>query len=320
MTCIRNMRGARMPASEEKMPSDSIEYFDRYRNELCTERVYGEKYLRWTYATAAGRLALWALVKRSVFSQWYGWRMDRPVSQSKVLPFISEFGLDPAEFADRPEEYRSFNDFFSRRLRPEARPIDSQAISLVFPVDGRHLCIPDLSATDGLFVKGQMFDLSELLNDDELTEQFRSGALLLSRLCPTDYHRFHFPADGTPGDVRLINGPLYSVNPIALRWNIRILAQNKRTITIMDTEDFGRVLLLEIGATNVGSIHQTYNPKTPVSKGDEKGFFRFGGSSTVTIFEPGRIRFDEDLVHHSSEHRELYARMGDRMAVAEPAS
>ena len=301
------------------MSTDSIEYFDRYRKELCTEQVYGEKYLRWTYGTAAGRLALWALVKRSVFSRWYGWRMNRPASRSKVLPFISEFGLDADDFAVRPEKYASFNDFFSRKLRPEVRPIHNQADSLVFPADGRHLCIPNLSETEGLFVKGQMFELGELLGDDELTDQFQGGALLLSRLCPTDYHRFHFPAAGTPGNVRLINGPLYSVNPIALRRNIRILAQNKRTITIMDTEHLGRVLLLEIGATNVGSIHQTFTPQQKVAKGAEKGYFRFGGSSTITIFEPGRIQFDEDLVSHSAEHRELYAHMGDRMALAAEA-
>lgn len=298
------------------MNSESIVYFDRYQQDLRTEQVYGDKYLRWTYGTALGRLALWALIRRVLFSRWYGWRMDRPVSRMKVAPFLREFGLDPSEFKKRPEEFNSFNDFFSRELKPEARPIAAESGSLVFPADGRHLCLPNLSENDGLFVKGQMFSLRELLLDDELTEQFHGGALLLSRLCPTDYHRFHFPSSGVPGPVRLINGPLYSVNPIALRWNIRILARNKRTITVLETEALGRVLLLEVGATNVGSIRQTFYPNSPVSKGDEKGFFRFGGSSTVTIFEPGRIQFDDDLVHHSSEHRELYARMGDRMAVS----
>jgi phosphatidylserine decarboxylase len=116
-----------------------------------------------------------------------------------------------------------------------------------------------------------------------------------------------------PGPTRLINGPLYSVNPIALCQNIHILATNKRCITELQTEAFGKVLLVEIGATCVGSICQTYTVGTPVPKGEEKGYFRFGGSSIITIFEPGRIRFDEDLIENTKQHRELYARMGDHM-------
>ena len=98
-------------------------------------------------------------------------------------------------------------------------------------------------------------------------------------------------------------------DPIALRQNIRILATNKRSVTELNTQQFGKVLLIEIGATGVGSICQTYSSGATVQKGDEKGFFKFGGSSTITIFEPGRIRFDQDLIEHSVQH-EVYARMG----------
>ena len=115
------------------------------------------------------------------------------------------------------------------------------------------------------------------------------------------------------GQSKLLNGPLFSVNPLALVQNIQILASNKRCLTRIQTDTLGEVLLLEIGATCVGGIRQTYSEQTRVTKGDEKGYFRFGGSSTMTIFEPGRIQFDDDLLHHSQRHRELYARVGDRM-------
>ena len=239
--------------------------------------------------------------------------MDQPSTRARIAPFIKEYELDASEFVRSVDEFANFNEFFFRRLKPEARPIDSNAESVVFPADGRHLCVPDLSQCDGLFVKGEMFGLRQLLNDDALAEQYASGSLLLSRLCPVDYHRFHFPAAGVPGATRLINGPLYSVNPIALRQNIQILATNKRCLTRLQTEAFGEVLLLEIGATCVGSICQTFHPGLPVNKGDEKGYFRFGGSSTMTIFEPNRIRFDEDLIENSRHQRELYARIGDHM-------
>ncbi|MFG0288851.1 MAG: phosphatidylserine decarboxylase [Rhodopirellula sp. JB044] len=292
---------------------DEIRYFDRYSQTVCTEKVYGDEALRWTYGTVAGKISLNALVKRAAFSHWYGWRMDRPSTRKKIVPFIEEYELDATEFACDIDDFANFNEFFYRKLKPEARPIDASSHSVVFPADGRHLCVPNLSECDGLFVKGEMFDLGSLLSNPEWTRRYASGSLLLSRLCPVDYHRFHFPAAGTPGPSRLINGPLYSVNPIALCQNIQILATNKRCITELETKNFGRVLLLEIGATCVGSICQTYTEGSSVAKGAEKGYFRFGGSSTMTIFEPGRIRFDEDLIENSRQHRELYARVGDRM-------
>lgn len=235
-------------------------------------------------------------------------------SCKKIAPFISKYQLNPDEFALGTSDFKSFNDFFYRKLKPEARPIDGSSSVVVFPADGRHLCIPRIAESQGLFVKGQMFSLRELLGDDRLFQKFESGSLLLSRLCPVDYHRFHFPTSGTPGCTKLIRGPLYSVNPIALRQNINILATNKRCITELQSELFGSVLLIEVGATCVGSICQTFETGKSVAKGDEKGFFQFGGSSTITIFEPNRIRFDDDLVFHSSQQREVFAHMGDSMA------
>ncbi len=294
---------------------DQITFHDRYTDQTCVEKVYGDKSLRWTYGTLGGKIALATVVKRAWFSHWYGWLMDKPGTRDKIAPFIADYELDADEFRLRPEQFGSFNEFFYRQLKPEARPIDPDHDSVVFPADGRHLCIPDLSDNDGLFVKGELFDLPTLLGDRALASDFASGSLLLSRLCPVDYHRFHFPCGGRVGPTRLLNGPLYSVNPIALCQNIQILATNKRTLTILENETLGRVLLLEIGATCVGGIVQTFQGDQTVEKGDEKGYFRFGGSSTITIFEPGRVRFDPDLVEHSSQHRELYARMGDHLGV-----
>lgn len=292
---------------------DEIVFHDRYRDEACVEKVYGDKVLRWTYGTLVGRITLNTLVKRAWFSHWYGWRMDRPGSRHKIEPFIEEYELDPSEFVRRTEEFENFNEFFFRKLKPEARPIDPRPSTVVFPADGRHLCAPDLSRCDALFVKGEMFDLATLLGDADLASRYAKGSLLLSRLCPVDYHRFHFPVGGVPGPARLLNGPLFSVNPLALCQNIQILATNKRCLTVLETESFGKVLLMEIGATCVGGICQTYREDSAISKGDEKGYFRFGGSSTITIFEPGRVRFDQDLLDNSQQNRELYARIGDHM-------
>lgn len=297
-----------------KKPVEPIYYFNRHTGQLETEEVYGEGFLRWTYGHPLGAIALSAFVKRPFFSAWYGWRMSSGKSASRVAPFIARYGLDAADFANAPDSFRSFNEFFYRKLKPTARPVDAGETSVVFPADGRHLGFQRASEIDGVFVKGQKFDLPTLLGDASLAAKYADGSLVLSRLCPVDYHRFHFPAAGTPGETRLIEGPLFSVSPIALRERLSYLWTNKRTITPLQTERFGNVLLIEIGATCVGTIRQTFNPCNPVTKGAEKGYFAFGGSSTITLFEPGAVKLEADLAEHSARQTELYAKVGTRMA------
>ena len=291
---------------------ESIRYYNRHTGSYETEEIYGEPFLRWAYGNPLGKLSLHSFVKRPVFSKWYGWRMSKPESAARVEPFVQKYGLDPKDFADPLLSFRSFNEFFYRKLKPSARPLDSAPV--LFPADGRHLGFPDISAIDSFFVKGQRFDLAALLDDAGLASKYAKGSLVLSRLCPVDYHRFHFPAAGVPSETRLINGPLFSVSPIALSQNLSYLWKNKRTLTELKTEAFGTILLLEIGATCVGSIKQSFTPGAPVEKGEEKGYFAFGGSSTITIFESGAVILADDLLENSARQTELYARMGSMMA------
>lgn len=292
-----------------------IDYFDRYAGVVKTEKIYGEAYLRWAYESVAGRLMLAAVVKRALFSRWYGWRMDKTSTRDLIAPFIDQYELDADEFVVSCDDFKSFNDFFSRKLKPAARPVAGGDEVVVFPADGRHLGFQDVSQAQGFYCKGQTLSLVDLLGDVDLAKNYEKGSLVISRLCPVDYHRFHFAAAGRVDAWRLINGPLYSVSPIALRRNLGILCENKRVITTLETERLGRVLILEIGATNVGSIHQTYQAGSMVAKADEKGYFSFGGSMTMQLFEPGKIVLDQDLVGNTGERRELYARMGDRLGV-----
>jgi phosphatidylserine decarboxylase len=297
------------------MALEPIQYLNRYTGRVETEEIYGEPFMRWAYGNPFGRLTVHALVKRAAFSRWYGRRMDAPGSRSKVAPFILQYNVKAEEFADAADSYRTFNEFFYRKLKPAARPIDPDPNSAVFPADGRHLGFQDVSQLEGIFVKGAVFDLRKLLGDDALASRFHNGAMVLSRLCPVDYHRFHFPVGGVPSEPRLINGPLFSVSPIALRQNIHIFTENKRAVTRIESSEFGLVAMLEVGATNVGSFEYTFKPGARVEKGAEKGYFKFGGSSTITLFERGRIELAKDLVETSKAGMELYARIGDRMGV-----
>jgi len=291
-----------------------IRFFNRRTGSLETERVYGDFWLRLLYGPLPARPVLHAVAKRAFFSRWYGRRMKQPASRRRIAPFIAKFGLDCGEFADPPPSFATFNDFFIRRLKPEARPVDPRPHVAVFPCDGRHLGFPEAARVDAAFVKGQHFDLEALLGSPELARRHARGPLVLSRLSPADCHRFHFPADGVPSDPVFLNGFLFSVSPYALRRNLAYLWQNKRFLTKLRTERFGTVLMVEIGATNVGSVRQTHQPGQPARKGSEKGYFEFGGSALITLFEPGAVSLAADLLEHSANQTELYAPSGTPMA------
>lgn len=296
------------------LPGQAVEYYDRYDRCVKREAIFGEKFLRWAYETPVGRLTLEALVKRALFSRAYGWWASAPSSRGQVARFVRQYGVNLDEAVQALPDFASFNAFFTRQLKPEARPIAVDPAAVVFPADGRHLGYQDLSRVTSVYAKGQHFDLPGLLADDGLAARYQSGSAVISRLCPVDYHRFHFSVAGVPGPSRVVNGPLYSVNPVALRRNLGLLTKNKRALTELDGgEALGRVLILEIGATNVGSIVQTYRPGIPVERGDEKGYFSFGGSMTMVLFEPGRVELDTDLLEQTAQGRELFARMGDRL-------
>src|ERR1044072_4994436 len=127
------------------MASEPIQFFHRYTGGIETENVYGDRVLRWTYGNPLGHLSLHALVKRAAFSRWYGRRMDTPASRAKVAAFIFSYKIAAEEFAEKPESYRTFNEFFYRKLKTSARPIDPDPRTAVFPADGRHLGFSDVS-------------------------------------------------------------------------------------------------------------------------------------------------------------------------------
>lgn len=298
------------------MAKGEVRYIDRRDGELKTEAIYGERPLRWAYGNPLGRLAQWLLIRRWIVSAWYGRRMDTLSSSLKIKPFIEQYGLDEGEFAESVDDYNSFNEFFYRKLKPDARPIDAANDSVVFPADGRHLAFADITAESNFFVKGQSFDLAIFLGDADLAKRYEGGSMILSRLCPVDYHRFHFPCEGNPCPPRFINGWLYSVNPIALVTRPSIFWENKRVVTAIESPSLGQVQFVDIGATMVGSIRQTYTPGETVTKGEEKGYFAFGGSSVAVLFEKGRVEFDADLLENTVNGFETYARVSERMGRA----
>lgn len=293
---------------------EKVTYIDRLTQAIEEENIYGKKALCLLYGTGWFSKVFFFLfhpfiVKFSFLSKLYGFLQKRKQSVKKIAPFVRTFQIDTKEFAS--QEFHSFNDFFTRRLQPGSRPIHEDPNTIILPADGRYSVFPKLNVVDHFFVKGNTFDLSQFLQDKELVKTYENGAMVIARLCPVDYHRFHFPIDCIPSEPVLINGYLYSVSFPALKKNIRYLSENKRYITTLKTKEFGKILFVEIGATNVGSVHQTFAYNTPCVKGQEKGYFSFGGSCIVLLFEPDRVVFDKDLVFQPMEVKGL---MGQSLA------
>ena len=281
-----------------------IQFIDRRTGQIREEKVYGRAAIELFYnSTFFYRFLLPAIAKVPFFSKLYGLLQKTRLSRKKINRFIKSYQIDTAEFADPVESYRSFNDFFIRKLKPRT-PSSSPAI---LPADARYLAYQTITETTPFLVKGHTFNLERLGAAD-----YTGGSLIIARLCPVDYHRFHFPIDCTPTTPEEVQGPLYSVSPIALAKNPAILWENKRVVTTLHSDDFGDVLFIEVGATYVGTIIQTFQPG-PQSKGAEKGYFEFGGSCLLVLFKPGAITLDSDLVANTQKGLETYGRMGDSL-------
>lgn len=293
----------------------SIIYIDRQDGQQKIEKVYRGRFLTLIYGDHfLNKLFYWLFLPLiacfSFFSRIYGALQKRSASAKKIVPFIKKFDIDSSEFKESVSSFHSFNDFFIRKLKPECRPLAPGEQVAIIPADGRYYFYQDISLTDGFIVKGKKFDLATLLDDAQLAQEYAHGAMVLARLCPSDYHRYHFPCACTPQQAKLIQGHLYSVNPIAIRRHLNIFTENKRVVTLLDSEVFGQIVYIEIGATNVGSIQQTYTPLQTYAKGDEKGYFEFGGSALILLFQQGKIRFEADLLAATKQGLEMRCLLG----------
>ena len=279
------------------------------------EQVYGGFWVKAMYGIWLGRMVA-KLIVAPPFSRFFGWLQDRPRSKRKVKPFIEKFNINMDDFL--PEEgrsvddpYSTFNQFFTRRVTDTARPF-AQEKQFPAPCDARYFAYESLDDEVSVPVKGAYFKASALLNHEEWAPIFEAGPGFIARLCPVDYHRFHFPDQGRVLDSWRISGVLHSVNPWALAFRDDIFMINEREVTILETEHFGKLAYIEVGATCVGKIKQTYQQDT-FERGDEKGMFLFGGSTVIVIGERGRWHVDPRILEHTQNGVETYLKMGQAL-------
>lgn len=293
----------------------NIEYINRKTGLKEKEIVAGERLLKWSYESTIGKALLETIIKKKIASRLYGRFQDRNSSKKKIKAFIEEFNIDMKEvLIENPDDYRTFNDFFIRKLKPEARKINFDSKVLISPADGKILCYENID-TESLFqIKDSVFSLKSLLNDKSKADEYEKGTLMIIRLAPSDYHRFHFIDDCNISSYKKIEGCLYSVNPIALKATPNIYCENKRDITVLDTENFNEVLMIEVGATFVGTIVQTFKESFSYKRGEEKGFFKFGGSTVILLFKKDAVKIDDDILKNTALGLETKVELGEKIA------
>lgn len=288
-----------------------ISYIDRQTGTEKLETPPGEGFLKFLYQNPLGKIALHGLAKRKFLSAWYGKRMNKASSVKKIAGFVDQLKIDMTESVKSMADFTSFNDFFYRKLKPGARPIGE---GLVSPGDGKLLAFARASEVGKFYVKGSTFTLDRFLANEKLATRFANGPLLILRLAPNDYHRYHFPWAGTTTASQKISGWYYSVSPYAVLENFgRVFCENKREYTLLDTPDRGQMVLSPVGATMVGSIKSTYRAWEDVQKGAEMGYFAFGGSTVVMLMEPNQFSIDEDLLANTRAGKETFVQMGEKI-------
>ncbi|MBL4933631.1 phosphatidylserine decarboxylase [Clostridium paridis] len=288
-----------------------IKIYNRKTKSYEVENVAGGKYIEWSYGSPIGKSITELFVKKKLFTKIYGAHCDTRGSIKKIPAFIKDFDIDMRISKKRPEEFTSFNDFFVRELTEDARPIDKNPDILVSPGDGRLSAFENIDMDNVVQIKGLTYSLKELLLDEKVANEYNGGTCLILRLCPVDYHRYHFVDNGVCLESKKIEGHYYSVNPIALKNIPKLFCQNKREWSIFKSENFGDIIHVEVGATCVGTIIQTYKPLEPAKKGQEKGYFKFGGSTTVLFFKKGMVKIDKEIVEQTELGFETRVLMGE---------
>jgi phosphatidylserine decarboxylase len=303
------------------MSSKEIIYFNRSTKQKETELVYGDSAIKFIYDNAFGKI-LAPIIASKPISQLYGSYQDWSVSKSKVPPFVDKFSINLSQYksgsinsTEKRDSYKSFNEFFIREFEEGQRTFINDENRMPAFCEARYFGHSEINDEVKIPVKGKLLNSKDLLADSRWGETFEGGPLVIARLCPVDYHRYHYPLSGKTLDSFPIKGQYHSVNPLALKSKPEIFLINERRASILDTEQFGKLAYIEVGAAMVGKIIQSHDESKPHSRGDEKGYFLFGGSTVILLGEKGRWSPSEDIISNTKDGVETYLQLGEEVAV-----
>ncbi|MGN0507577.1 MAG: phosphatidylserine decarboxylase [Lachnospiraceae bacterium] len=282
----------------------SMLYRDREGNE---RRGNGgqDRLLELLYGTLIGRALLKPLVCPAV-SKVGGWLLNTKLSSCAIVPFVEKHRICMSDY--KGNCFHSYNDFFCREILPGKRPVCKANEVLISPCDAKLTYYP-VTKGSRVTIKHTEYTLEELLQNKQLARRYEGGTLLVFRLTVDDYHHFCYIDDGRKTKNVRIPGVFHTVNPVAGDV-VPIYKENTREYSLLQSKNFGTVLMMEVGALMVGKIVNRHEAAV-VWRGEEKGHFEFGGSTVILCLQKDMVRMDEDIVKNSAEGVETIVRMGE---------
>lgn len=274
------------------------------KGEILVEKT-SSKTQRFLYRTFLGRVILKLLVLPFV-TRVVGRYKNGKASAKGINKFVKKNGINMSEYEER--EFSSFNDFFARKIKEGARPIDGNPLSLIAPCDGK-LSVYRADEDGAYCIKGSYYRLADLVGKEN-EKAFCGGTLLVFRLAVDDFHRYSFFDGGTAENTVKIKGVFHTVNPVAME-RYKVFSLNSREYTLLHTENFGDAVCTEIGALMVGKI--VNSDKKSFVRGEEKGYFEFGGSTVVLTLKKGAVKIDDDIVENAKKDYETEVRLGEKI-------
>ena len=284
-----------------------MKYLVRSRNNKETKIIESSKTLNFLYDNLFGRVVL-KLFTTKFISNIIGMYMNSSLSKHKIKSFIKENSIDMSEYEDK--KYSSYNDFFTRKILKSKRKIDLDKSSFISPCDSK-LSVYKISDELTFNIKDSWYSIDSLV-ENNIMDEYNDGYLLIFRLSTDDYHRYCYIDSGSKTKNYHIKGIYHTVQPIALK-HYNFFKTNTREYTILNTDNFDKVLHVEIGAMGVGRI-KNYHEEYRFKKGEEKGYFEFGGSTICLIVKKNIIDIDKDIMDNSKEGIETIVKYGEKIA------
>ena len=282
-------------------------YVDRNGNR--TKGTTGQdRLLKFIYTHTATRLLI-----RPFLSPWVsklgGTFLSTRLSAVAIRPFVEKNQINLSQY--EKQEFASYNEFFTRKIKAEERPVEMDEEVLISPCDGKVSVYP--ICEKGKFeIKHTAYTAEQLLQDAHLAKHYYGGWIYILRLTVDDYHRYCYVADGIKSSQKKIKGILHTVNPVANN-ACPIYKMNAREYCLLKTETLGTVLMMEVGALMVGKIKNHEQRNCRVCRGTEKGMFEFGGSTVILMTEPGKVQPDEDLIRNTEAGYETLVKLGEQV-------
>lgn len=282
-----------------------IKVYDRAKKSYYNEKQYGRKRRRFLYGSVLGRMLL-KIVASSGISRLIERLNSSSRSVQKIQPFIEKYNIKMDDFEN--VKYKSFNDFFTRKLADGKRKICSNYQCLISPADSK-LLVCTINKELKLRIKNAKYSIEELLKSEDLAEEFKGGLCLVFRLSVDDFHRYCFIESGDIIEKKSVSGKLHTVSSTSTKY--QAFSENKREYSVIRTSILGEIIQMEIGALLVGKInnHDTIYAK----KGREKGYFSYGGSTIIVLISRGKVKIDSDILKNSEKGIETKVKYGEKI-------